>query len=109
MTNDELNEELSFEGFCDFVASKDPEEVINHRYGWGECAVGLYVGSVLKEQTRLSFFSQCRCFAKLLSNYSMEALGEIYSLQEILNDSGLAIDFCPTYGELNNLLESASK
>lgn len=40
--------ELTFEGFKQFVNEQNPDEEINHwGGGWSECAVGLYVKSVI--------------------------------------------------------------
>lgn len=42
-----MSEELSYEGFCEFVKQQSEIREINHRGTWENCAVGEYVNHVI--------------------------------------------------------------
>lgn len=92
-----MSEELTFQGFVEFVKSQPPEDEINHTM-WGTCAVGDYTCHVLGPgpgpDAAENFADgiidvESPELYDALNEYGYSGIGETYgTLQEYLQNAG---------------------
>lgn len=102
-----MQEQLTYEGFKEFVSNQPEDKTINHDpgeigefVGWCGCAVGAYVKTVLGKPVDRKFDLEVQYKAK-----AFMMGGELpRSLERILAVPHDAQEHCPTYGHLEKFL-----